>query len=44
MSVLCERTPVRPSHGKGRVGTFEPSTEIGRSQAAWDPTLALAFY
>lgn len=37
MSVLCEGAPARQSHGRGRVGTFELPTEIGRSQADWDP-------
>lgn len=44
MPVLCERTSVRQSHGRGRVVTFEPWIETGRNQAAWDPNLTLAFY
>lgn len=43
MSVLCKGAPARQSDGRGRVGTFEPRTEIGRSQADWDPSLNLAF-
>lgn len=43
MSVLCEGAPARQSDGRGRGGTFEPLTEIGRSQADRDPSLNLAF-